>query len=145
LDLVRNPLLHFLHSACQSQYSIDVPVECVHEDVRSATCTLRFGVARSWQPEARVSVRHAGGNIYEIIVDATYGEPVRLMRSIPAEATPADRLVQRLAAALGKHMLQGLERGLGRRALQGQRVEPRPRRTRQIQGASPASQSVPGA
>ena len=143
LEMIRERLVLFFKETCRTQYGIKVPVQCTPSGSQDAACTLRFHAVRSWHPEAHVRVQHVGGNVYDIVVDMEAEGPTCFTRSIPAEATDESPVVSRLGNAVGEHLLQQLERGVGRRTLQGQQALSQMRTPKARVASAPALQSAP--
>lgn len=123
LDLLCEQLAPFLDDKCVSQYGTAVSFESRVLNSAGTACTLQFKMPNDWQPEAKIRVRHVGGNMYDVWIQVVHREPIRLIRSVPEGTTARTTLGKRLGETVGQCVLDELEHALGQRILHAHRSD----------------------
>jgi len=123
LALLRSHLTRFFEETCPNQHGFEVPLQCDHSRAAS-TCRLQFDVTPSCRPQARIRVRHVGGNMYDVYASMGSATPLQLAQSIPAGASADSLPVLRLGEKVGAFILVELERIVGRHMLREHRSIP---------------------
>lgn len=120
-DILDDSLRAVFDRLCTQRYGAPISLQRV-ADPESSSSTVRFQIKRAGVPalEAEVSVRHLGGNMYDVrgtIEDGpTQGFSYCLPESGPLPLSKAPRLAQEVAA----FFLDVLERRLGSELLRAE-------------------------
>lgn len=112
---------------CVRRYNAEIELRCLREATEeNPELKVRVSCPGLTQMPVRLTVSHAGGNVYDVVCSVAEGDTHRFSYSLP-ERTGAPRLssTPHLGEELATFLRGELERRLGRILLQRSAVPPR--------------------
>ncbi len=119
-DVIYRSLETALTLQCRRRHGVDTTLERIEQASSDQSMRLRLGCQDQFRMKAQITVRHDGGNVYDIRCRVEEGPSCRHTYSLPRRAGTTLSRAPYLGRKLGEFLLDALERQIGQHYLREQ-------------------------